>query len=356
MPPPSLLLFTTSQTPLPLRYPHPQKPTLALPPLLHRSLHTALDRDDPSLRWQDGAICILDPQSLGRSEPLPVENGHAAPESVHDEREVTVKVHLVAAGPEDGPGSASTRAGYVPEALALLQTTKGLGLPDNLLVGFKGIDYKGTKTGTKDVAGPEKPSSPSLPLPAAPSTTVIPPELEAQVLAVWSHLFTSKSSLLQPGGKLGSMYAPLNLLKKLVERGEGGEGEGEGVEANVLDTPDCHHLPGEYAGYAREKGVQLWAGGGREGSDPIPSPHLQNSLHEFLPLLRSSPLLPIEARQLLSNKKLDKQVAVTEDGLGFVESGEGGVEVRWALSYTVISKTRNVVEDKGYIIAADFLP
>ncbi|WVQ71320.1 hypothetical protein IAR50_000848 [Cryptococcus sp. DSM 104548] len=353
----ALLLFPTATAPLPLRYPHPTAPALALPALLHRSLHAALDRDHPSLCWHNTAISIPDPSSLSPAPPLVVEDGLAAPDSVQDERELTVKLHLVASPPGDGPGSARTRAGYVPEALALLQTTKGLGLPDNLLVGFKGIDYRGTKTGTKDVAGPDRDAV--LALPSSPSTSVVPPELEAQVLAVWSHLFASKASLIQPGGKLGSMYAPLELLQQLVERGEGENGMGKGVDANVLDTPDCHHLPGEYVGYAKKRGVELWAGGGREGSDPLPSAHLQNTLHEFLPLLRSSPALPAEARQLL-NAKLDKQVPVTEDGLAFREEGEGGVEkgveVRWVLSYTVISKTRNVVEDKGYIIAADFTP
>jgi len=50
-----------------------------------------------------------------------------------------------------------------------------------------------------------------------------------------------------------------------LEEGEQKDGLGK-VQVNSLDTPDCHHLPKDFTGWAKENGVQLWAGGGGEGS------------------------------------------------------------------------------------------
>lgn len=255
--PPSLVLFTTSQTPLAVRYPHPRKPILTVPPLLHRSLHNALDRDQPSAAFvvnagdaggvAQGTLYIPNLEELAKPSPLPVANGHAAPELVHDNIELTVKVHLIVSPTSTSPASA--RAEWVSEALQVFRKAKRLPLPDNLLIGFKGIDYRGIKTATGAEAS------------VTPNTEIVPAELEEEVLKVWERVFAERGKLVKENGKLGSLYAPQGLLKKLTER----EGEGR-VKVNALDTPDCHHLPKDYTGYARKNGVELWAGGGGEGS------------------------------------------------------------------------------------------
>ncbi|WVQ85713.1 hypothetical protein IAT38_007879 [Cryptococcus sp. DSM 104549] len=329
-PAPSLLLFTTSHTSLPVRYPHPRKPALLLPGLIHRALHTALDTSPPSFALTpSGSLAIPHPGALARPAPLPVANGDAAPDAEQDDTEVTVKLHLVAAA------SAQERAEWVRASLGMLAEHKGLGAPDNLLLGFRGVDYRGAKTAATEMFGC---GSEGL---EAPNTASLDAALESEVLAVWEEVFRAEG-LVKPEGKLGSLYAPLGLLEKLVER------EGGRVRVNALDTPDCHHLPKDYTGYAREHGVALWAGGGGEGSDPLPAEHLQNILQEFIPVLGQA--APELAGKL---EKLDKQIPVRADGLKF-EEGQAGVEVRWVLSYTVLSRPRNVVEDKGYIVAADF--
>ncbi|WVN85514.1 uncharacterized protein L203_100661 [Cryptococcus depauperatus CBS 7841] len=319
MAPPALLLFTL-QSPLPVRYPHPSKPALVIPPLLHRSLHTALDLPSPSASLTDGSLRIPSVADLAVPESRQNVNGSALADAVND-TELTVKIHLVSS-----LEAGVSRASWVQEALAILAESKKLGKPDNLLVGFKGIDYRGVKTCTSE---------------AAPGTEGISPVLEDEVLHVWSDLF-SRGGLVKEGGKLGTLYAPRGLLEKLAEREE------KGISANVLDTPDCHHLPKDYTGFARDNGIALWASGGGEGSDPIPAPHLQNVLVEFLPKLKAA--FPAIASSL---DKVNETVPV--DGDGKWDKGvELGVKVRWVLGFTVLSKVRNVVEDKGYIIAADF--
>ncbi|OXG90807.1 hypothetical protein C345_01539 [Cryptococcus neoformans A2-102-5] len=339
--PSSLVLFTTSQTPLAVRYPHPRKPILNVPPLLHRSLHNALDRDQPSAAFvgnaggvedvAQGTLYIPNLEELVKPSPLAVPNGHASPELVHDNIELTVKVHLIVS-PTSTP-TASARADWVNEALQVFRKAKRLPLPDNLLIGFNGIDYRGIKTATGAEGS------------VAPDTEVVPGELEQEVLKVWERVFAEQDKLVKEGGKLGSLYAPQGLLRKLTER-EGGRR----VKVNALDTPDCHHLPKDYTGYARKNGVELWAGGGGEGSDPLPSAHLQNVLQEFLPAIRKI----VPEQQAKEFSKLDSLIPLRQDGLKF-EDVETGVQVRWVLSYTVLSTTRNVVEDKGYIVAADLV-
>jgi hypothetical protein len=40
---------------------------------------------------------------------------------------------------------------------------------------------------------------------------------------------------------------------------------------NCMNTPDCHWLPEDLLSYARDNGIELWAGGGGEGSGRSPS-------------------------------------------------------------------------------------
>ena len=252
-----LYIFTTSQTPLAARYPRPTKPTLNVPPLIHRSLHQALDQTPPSLSTSttpEGAITIPHPDQL-RKHDIPV-----APE--HDEVELTLKIHLV------GEGTAEERSQWVQDALRLLDTHLGLGGADTLLVGFKGIDYKGKKTESEtdsvDVNGNGDGVREKVPA----SEYSVSPEIESHILEFWS-LLTTK---LREGDRklkvknLGTMYLPLGVLKRLKEEAGDAGSKGQGLVINSLDTPDCHHLPKDYTGWAKDNEVQLWAGGGGEGS------------------------------------------------------------------------------------------
>lgn len=110
-----LLVFSGSQAPLPVRYPHPAKPKLALPPLVHRSLHTALDAQPPSALFQDNLLSIPQPGTLVKH----------APESDH---EVTVKIQV-------DNGSPNALAA-ITEALDTLAQHKGLSTIDTALVGL----------------------------------------------------------------------------------------------------------------------------------------------------------------------------------------------------------------------------
>ncbi len=110
-----LLLFAGSQSPLPVRYPHPDKPRLALPPLVHRSLHTALDAAPPSALFADGLLSIPQPGSLHK---------HAV-EADHD---ATVKVQVCA--------GAADHLAAIEEALSTLARVKGLSVVETGLVGL----------------------------------------------------------------------------------------------------------------------------------------------------------------------------------------------------------------------------
>ena len=82
---------------------------------------------------------------------------------------------------------------------------------------------------------------------------------------------------------------------------------------------------------------------GRKGSlhanviDPLPSPELHNILQEF-----ASHLPPTQQSQT----PLADLIPLGDDGK-WDEKASRGVDVRWVLGYTVVSSTRNVVEDKG---------
>ncbi|WVQ96976.1 hypothetical protein IAU59_004085 [Kwoniella sp. CBS 9459] len=404
-PSPGLYIFTTSQTPLAVRYPRPRKPVLHLPALVHRSLHNALDGDSPSALFVappsagptsasacgsgsgtgsgsgSGSLIIPHPDGLVKHdlpscplhtthfdanststphEPLSEINGEiAGTNGLSDasadylvDSELTVKIHLVGTGTkiEDSTSSVETKLTWIKEALDMLEKYKGLNRQaiDTLLLGFKGVDYRGAKTAASEMFGC---GTEGL---EAPNTETIPQELEEEILAVWKQLFSSSSSsslakagtgaiLIGKDTRLGSLYAPLGLLRKLVELGA----ESRGVQVNALDTPDCHHLPKEYTTFAKERGVQLWAGGGGEGSDPLPAADLHNLLSEFAPRLHEL------SSSAFDSAKLEKPIGMREDGLKFDESVPRAVDIRWVLSYTLVSKTRNVLKDKGYIVAAD---
>ncbi|WWC96638.1 hypothetical protein V866_003510 [Kwoniella sp. B9012] len=353
----SLYLFTTSQTPLPPRYPHPSKPKLILPSLVHRTLHNSLDGDTPSISFDHrngkGTVIVPHPDELVKHDlpssnnstsqspsHNPSLNGNEIPENgLSDESskylvdsELTVKLHLVS------PSSPSNYLERVKESLGILEKYKGLNKEkvDTLLIGFKGVDYKGQKTETDSDLNSQ-----------ADGEYTIDKQLEITILDTWKEILEA-NGLVGEQTKLGSLYSPLNLLKHLVSSSQG-KGDGKGIKVNALDTPDCHHLPKEYTGYARGEGVELWAGGGGEGSDPLPSPHLHNLLQEF-----SSKMSGLTGGTIDSNL-LGKLIGVVGDGLKFEEK-RAAVDVRWVLSYTLVSKTRNVVKDKGYIVAADLFP
>lgn len=249
-----LYIFTTSQSPLAARYPRPTKPSLIVPPLVHRSLHLALDQSPPSLHIEGQAGLII---------PHPDQLRKHAPH--HDEIEVTLKIHLV------GDASGVERSQWVLDALELLDRHLGLKGADTMLVGFKGVDYKGKKTVETD--GPDASASGSdrstlvnghsaaNGTEAGSSEYSVSSENEQHIVDFWTQVTKGLSQAGRHVKRVGTMYLPLGVLKRLKEV-EGGLD----VEVNSLDTPDCHHLPKDFTGWARENNVQLWAGGGGEGS------------------------------------------------------------------------------------------
>lgn len=341
--PAPLYIFTTTQSPLVARYPRPAKANLIVPPLVHRSLHLALDQTPPSLHAnadaeRGGVLIIPHPDQLRKHAPD------------HDEIEVTLKIHLV------GDASAAARSGWVLDALELLDRHLGLKGADTMLVGFKGVDYKGKKTVSGDnlpngdATGPAGSKSELVP----PSEYSVSPEDEQHIVDFWSDLTRGLSRAERQVKRVGTMYLPLGVLKRLKQI-EGGLD----VEVNSLDTPDCHHLPQDYTGWARENKVQLWAGGGGEGSgqsapcviissstvrrtgsliqdtDPLPSAELHNILQEFASHLPDQ-----------SGRPLSQLIPLDPQGQ-WDTSARRGVAVRWVMGYTVVSSSRNVVEDKG---------
>lgn len=91
---------------------------------------------------------------------------------------------------------------------------------------------------------------------------------------------------------------------------------------NSLSTPDCQTLPRELLDFAKEKKIDLWAGSTGEGSDPLPSVHLHNTLQEFVDHL------PKDLIQQSST--LGSLVDIDQD----IENGtrkQLGVEVEWVL-------------------------
>ncbi|KAI9634485.1 uncharacterized protein MKK02DRAFT_28223 [Dioszegia hungarica] len=354
--PSSLLLFTSSQAPLPTRYPHPHKPRFVIPPLVHRTLHNALDAKPadgsdsngdtsaPGFQVDQGCLILPHPDSMVKHDLPPSSRTPTPPseavnhadtnvvnDAVHSEgdMELTLKLHLV------GSSSAEERTRWVDEALSTLSTYKGLGAGsvDTLLVGWKGVDYKGKKTAVSEFFGC---GAEGL---EGGGGAEASEEVEEEVRDSWGRIVEAlKGEGEQRVKRLGTMYLPLGVLQRLTT----GNGKVQKPEINMLDTPDCHHLPKEYSGFAKEHAVELWAGGGGEGADPLPDAELHNLLQEFaspLGLKSISDLIPLRADQL----KYD---------LASPSSVQPGVQVKWVLGYTVLSKARNVVKDRGYVISA----
>lgn len=118
-----LLLFSGSQSPLAVRYPHPKGDRLVLPPLVHRALHTALDAKPPSaaLNSNTNTLLIPKPDAL---------NKHTSAEYAKEDFEVTVKIQLRKQQPTEA------HLDDIRSALEVLSTRKGLSSPDVVLIGL----------------------------------------------------------------------------------------------------------------------------------------------------------------------------------------------------------------------------
>ena len=253
----SLYILTTSQTPLPTRYPKPHKPNLLIPTLIHRSLHSALDPKPPSASTSSNTIIIPNPDSLVKHDvpsrkhrPQVITDQNNDNRSDEIDAEVTVKLHLVGGEDEDP----NVRAGWVKESLEFLGHTKGLESVDNLLLGFSGVDYKGKRTMASEMFGCGVEG-----LESGSGSEIVSPKTERSVKQVWDIITDQKDLGVDT---LGTMYLPLELLKDL--------SEGKvSPRINAMDTPDCQSLPKEYSDFAKERGIDLWAGGGGEGSGEV---------------------------------------------------------------------------------------
>lgn len=118
-----LLLFSGSQSPLAVRYPHPQDPKLVLPPLVHRALHTALDAKPPSaaLNPHTDTLIIPKPEALNKHTPVEYEQ---------EDFEVTVKIQL------RREQSTAAYLESIRSALEILSFRKGLSVSDVVLIGL----------------------------------------------------------------------------------------------------------------------------------------------------------------------------------------------------------------------------
>jgi hypothetical protein len=96
---------------------------------------------------------------------------------------------------------------------------------------------------------------------------------------------------------------------------------------NSLSTPDCHSLPQELQDYARDKGIELWAGSAGEGSDPLPSVHLHNTLQEFIEHL---------PKHLIPRDSLLGSVVTIDEHLESGTRQQLGVDVEWVLGVSGI--------------------
>lgn len=242
------------------------------------------------------------------------------------ESEITFKLHLVG-DPSSSLSSSSSSSGVqerasrrlecLHEALSIASTYKGLSRVDTLLIGWKGVDYKGRKTAVSEFFGCGAEG-----MEGGSGVENVSKEVEDDVAATWGAVSADLGAGAVGGGgdgkgdeggeggdggegvkggeggrgkvkvgSLGTLYLPLGVLKRLTEGAEGAEraeegqasstqtgdhddgarsktgtGKGQGPTINMLDTPDCHSLPKEYTAYAKEQGIALWAGGGGEGA------------------------------------------------------------------------------------------
>lgn len=113
-----MLIFSGAQAPLPVRYPYPAKPKLALPPLVHRSLHTALDVQPPSAQFDSGSGILVIPHPAALTK-----------HSASDDHEVTIKVQITGGDP-------STYLSSIQDAIQVLASRKGLSSIDTALIGL----------------------------------------------------------------------------------------------------------------------------------------------------------------------------------------------------------------------------
>ncbi|WOO85725.1 uncharacterized protein LOC62_07G009218 [Vanrija pseudolonga] len=207
--------------------------------------------------------------------------------------DVTVKIQIV------NKGTAASYAAEVSKALQTLAEHKGLELLDTVLVGLPKDEPASTwvefwKTITSG---------------------------EIKDVKNWGTL-----NLLEP------ILAELVTIKAPV--------------ANELNTTDCYTLPQDYTAFASSHRIQLWASGGGAGPDPLPAADLHNLLHEFKSVLGG--LVPAKSTPALSSI-----IPVAADGSSFCGQAKPDVAVDWVVTYTLLSRTRNIVKDKGYIVSAE---
>lgn len=169
--PGSLLLFTTTQTPLPVRYPSPEsQKSLLIPPLLHASLHLAVDRAPQSLTLTDEGVLMI-PNPEDRIDEINGNRSGADVDAEGDEAadadtEITVKFHIVSDSPAlDGSqatDSVRRQKSQISRAIRNLEhyksgdsrwrgerARKGI---DTFLIGWKGVEYRGEKRASDDGA------------------------------------------------------------------------------------------------------------------------------------------------------------------------------------------------------------
>ncbi|EJT45443.1 hypothetical protein A1Q1_06059 [Trichosporon asahii var. asahii CBS 2479] len=263
-----LLLFSGSQSPLAVRYPHPKDPKLVLPPLVHRALHTALDTKPPSaaLNSHTNTLIIPKPEALNKHTPAEYEQ---------EDFEVTVKIQL------RREQSTQEYLESIRSALEILSTRKGLSTPDVVLVGL-------------------------------PEGTL------------------GSSSSVKKWGTMNLSVAELEELCKV-----------QAPFVDELDVPDCTTLPAEFTSFAKSNEIQLWPSGGGMGSV-----ELHNLLQEFQPVAASlAPSVDVTA--------LASLVPLRADGSGYEPAVQPGVSVDWVLTYTLLSRSRNIVKDKGWVHDVD---
>ncbi|KAL1405189.1 hypothetical protein Q8F55_008814 [Vanrija albida] len=207
--------------------------------------------------------------------------------------DVTVKVQIV------NKGTAASYAAFVGKALETLAEHKGLEQLDTVLVGLP----------------------------------------EDEDASTWAEFWKTITS---GGTKNIKSWGTLNLLEPILA-------ELVAVKApvaNELNTTDCYTLPKEYTAFASSHGIQLWASGGGAGANPLPAADLHNLLHEFKSVLGG--LVPASSAPTLSSI-----IPLAADGSSFVEQPKPAVAVDWVVTYTLLSRTRNIVKDKGYIVSAE---
>lgn len=162
--PTQLVLYTTTTTPLVVRYPTPPKQQLVLPAIVHQTLHTALDRATAdSFEYSESS----------RTLRIPAVPEASVSAGLDPDLELTVKLHLLARQAHDS----------VPEALETLKDAKGWTTAqiDTLLVGFKGVDYKGKRTAAGEMFG----CGSEYWLGGGEEGVVVPEHVQDEILKVW---------------------------------------------------------------------------------------------------------------------------------------------------------------------------